>query len=328
MGATEIVQALVSPAEKLIEAVSGAIGKAYEPKHVRKMADAKAYELKLIADTVRNNSDVPIVYDSTGVSIDTSNFEEIAKRASSRLAYQEITKQQNIEAVADNAYEELENAGNVSSESVNPDWMFRFFNSVENISNEDMQKIWGHILAGEIKNPNTYSYRTLEKLKNMTQQEAEHFQLVASLALENSGKNFILSDIKLLEKYNVYFVHLLELEECGLLSAQDLSLRIAASADQPDAIFNSETVGIINGKKSESQELIIPVYVFTESGSQLIRAIHPKVNLQYFIDCLESIRKEHKDFVVTAHNINYISDEGEIDFNEKNILSSENTSDK
>ena len=57
MGTTEIVQALVSPAEKLIEAVSGAIGKAYEPKHIRK----------------------------------------IAKRASSRLAYQEITKQQKLE---------------------------------------------------------------------------------------------------------------------------------------------------------------------------------------------------------------------------------------
>ena len=40
MGATEIVQAMVSPAEKLIEAVSGAIGKAYEPRHVRKMAEA------------------------------------------------------------------------------------------------------------------------------------------------------------------------------------------------------------------------------------------------------------------------------------------------
>ena len=129
MGTTEIVQALVSPAEKLIEAVSGAIGKAYEPKHIRKMADAKAYELKVISDTVRNNSDVPIVYDSAGVSIDTSNFEEIAKRASSRLAYQEITKQQNIEAVVDNTYEELEHAENVSSESVNSDWMFRFLNS-------------------------------------------------------------------------------------------------------------------------------------------------------------------------------------------------------
>ena len=300
MGATEIVQAFVSPAEKLIEAVSGAIGKAYEPKHVRKMADAKAYELKLISDTVRNNSDVPIVYDSTGVSIDTSKFE----------------------------YEELENSEKVCPELVNPDWMFRFFDSVENISNEDMQKIWGHILAGEIKNPNTYSYRTLEKLKNMTQQEAEHFQLVASLALRCSNKNFILTDKNLLHKYNVYFTYLLELEECGLLTVQQLSLTITASADQSDFIYNPETIGIISGTKTESQKLQLSVHVFTESGSQLIKAIHPTTNSQYFIDCLELIREKHKDFVVTAHTINYISDEGKIDFNDVNILSSEYASDK
>ena len=167
MGATEIVQALVSPAEKLIDAVSGAIGKAYEPKHIRKMADAKAYELKVISETVRNNSDVPIVYDSTGVSIDTSDYEKIAKRASSRLAYQEIAKQQNIEAVVDNAYEELEKVEGVSSDPVNPDWMLRFFNSVEDITDEGMQKIWSHILAEKKKKPNSYSYRTLEKLKNL-----------------------------------------------------------------------------------------------------------------------------------------------------------------
>ena len=83
MGTTEIVQALVSPAEKLIEAVSGAIGKAYEPKHIRK----------------------------------------IAKRASSRLAYQEITEQQNIEAVVVSGTEEtstdipLVNSGNAESVS-------------------------------------------------------------------------------------------------------------------------------------------------------------------------------------------------------------------
>lgn len=35
MGSLEVVQALVSPAEKLIEAVSGAIGKAYEPHHIK-----------------------------------------------------------------------------------------------------------------------------------------------------------------------------------------------------------------------------------------------------------------------------------------------------
>ena len=44
---------------------------------------------------------------------------------------------------------------------------------------------------------------------------------------------------------------------------------------------------------------------------------------QYFIDCLELIYDKHKDFVVIAHNINYISDEGEINFNKENILTLE-----
>lgn len=320
MGTTEIVQALVSPAEKLIEAVSGAIGKAYEPKHIRKIADAKAYELKVISDTVRNNSDVPIVYDSTGVSIDTSNFEKIAKRASSRLAYQEITKQQNIEAVVDNAYEELEHAENVSSESVNSDWMFRFFNSVENISNEDMQKIWGHILAGEIKQPNTYSFRTLEKLKNMTQQEAKDFQMVSSLVLQSGGRKFILSEDSILNKYGVYFSHLLELEECGLMTTQILSLKMVASAKEPDFIYNSELVGLIWGKEEQERTFKMSVYVFTASGSQLIAAIHPQMNSQYIIDCLKLIQDNHNDFMVTAHNINSISSEGKINYNEEDIL--------
>ena len=326
MEVTEIVQALVSPAEKLIDAIEGAIGKAYEPKHIRKMADAKAYELKLISDIVRNNIDVPMVYDSVGVSIDTSNFEEIAKRASSRLAYQEITKQQNIEAVADNAYEELENAEDVTPESVNPDWMFRFFDSIEDISNADMQKIWGHILAGEIKCPNTYSFRTLEKLKNMTQQEAECFQRISSFALRHNGKDFILNDANILNKYNVCFEHILMLEECGLMVAQDLSLTLRVSINQQDFLYNSKVVGMVKGKSTESQELKISVYIFTESGSQLIKAIQPQANSQYFIEYLEIIRKRNKDFVFTAHEIENIDDgvEVKINYNTTDILAAEN----
>ena len=34
MGVTEIVTAAVQPENKLIDAVTGAIGKAYEPKHI------------------------------------------------------------------------------------------------------------------------------------------------------------------------------------------------------------------------------------------------------------------------------------------------------
>lgn len=43
MCGVEVVKALVSPVEKLMDEVSGAIGKMYEPKHTKRMADAKAY---------------------------------------------------------------------------------------------------------------------------------------------------------------------------------------------------------------------------------------------------------------------------------------------
>ena len=65
------------------------------------------------------------------------------------------------------------------------------------------------------------------------------------------------------------------------------------------------------------------MYVFTESGEQLLKAIHPKVNSEYFIECLRLIQEEHKNFIVTAHNINYISVEGEISYKSENVLASE-----
>lgn len=321
MSTTEIVQALVSPAEKLIEAVSGAIGKAYEPRHIRKMADAKAYEVQLIADTVRNNSDVPIVYNSSGVSIDTSNFEEIAKRASSRLAYQEITKQQNIEAVVDNAYQELEGFTSVSNEPIDKDWMFRFFNSVENISDEEMQRIWGHILAGEITLPNTYSYRTLEKLKNMTHKEARLFQHVSSIALQTGKTRFILIDDKMLEKYDINHSHILKLEECGLMIAHELSVTLSISNNKTDSFFNSKILGMVKGSADLNQDIQLPIFVFTESGAQLIKAIHSDTCEQYVFDCLERIRRTNNNIVVTAHNIESIDIDAEkITYNKVDIL--------
>ncbi|WP_155832011.1 hypothetical protein [Butyrivibrio sp. WCD2001] len=89
----EIITAAVEPANKLIDAVSSAIGKAYEPRYNRRMADAKAYELRVIGEELRNNMDLPIAYNSSGVfNVDTSDFEALAKRAGRRIAYQEIAK--------------------------------------------------------------------------------------------------------------------------------------------------------------------------------------------------------------------------------------------
>ena len=43
---------LAKPVEKLEEIVSNAIGTLYEPRKVRKLADAEAYRLKKLTETV------------------------------------------------------------------------------------------------------------------------------------------------------------------------------------------------------------------------------------------------------------------------------------
>ena len=55
---------------------------------------------------------------------------------------------------------------------VDDDWLFRWRDSAGKVSSEELQALWGRVLAGEIKSPGTFSLRTLEFLKNLSQGEA------------------------------------------------------------------------------------------------------------------------------------------------------------
>lgn len=56
-----------------------------------------------------------------------------------------------------------------------PDWTARFFDAAQDVSSEEMQEIWGKILAGEVKSPGQTSLRTLSILRDMTQKDARDF---------------------------------------------------------------------------------------------------------------------------------------------------------
>jgi Protein of unknown function (DUF2806). len=301
MDITETIKLLVDPANKLIDAVFGAIGNAYEPRNIKKTADAKAYEINSISKAMRNNSDIPIVYNSTGINLDTSNYEEIVRRASNRLAYQEIKKQQNIESVFDYAYDELSTSDPVSNEPVSPDWIIRFFNSVEDISDEEMHKLWGHILAGEIKNPCRYSLRTLEKLHSITRKEAEIFEKAAHLAFFEGSNYFIYSNFDILRKYDINFANILLLEDCGLMVSQAISYNPVVKPEISQLINNNTIVGFVSSNTKAKIE--IACHIFTESGKQLLEALAIETAEDYAINCLKDIKLKNKHVVITAHKI-------------------------
>ena len=107
---------------------------------------------------------------------------ELGNAVRQRIEFQERKRQANIEAVAHRAALELRDS---SAPAVEPDhdWTARFFGEVQDVSSEDMQVLWGRVLAGEVRKPGLTSMRTLGILKDLDADTARLFSRLCSAAV-------------------------------------------------------------------------------------------------------------------------------------------------
>lgn len=307
-GIVSVIKAL--PTSKLIETVSGAIGKAYEPRHIRKMADAKAYEINIISKALRENSDIIATYNDGKVAETLPEYEDFKKRTMQRLAFQEFRKQKNIESVADFAYEELEKETTVSDEPVDQDWVSKFFNCVEEIGNEEMQQLWGKVLAGEVKQPGSFSFRTLDVLKNMSQNEARLFEKVASLVSRSGNNYFLTTENEILNKNGVFYGNVLSLADCGLLIETGLiTQNIRLNDSEAKALVFNDFILLIKTVNVKTKELSLSASPLTQAGVELYKLISAKTNKQFVFDYAEKIfsNEGKKDITISVHEVNSIN---------------------
>ena len=301
----EVAKVLVEPTMKLLDMVGGAIGTAYEPRHKRKMVDATVYEINAIADAMRNAADMPVVYNQDGVAINSEDFNRLMQRAGNRLVLQETIKQHNIESVIDNAYEILEKEENCSEEPVEQGWINRFFDSVADVSDEDLQKLWGKVLAGEIKQPKSYSLRTLETLKNLSKYEAELFEKVATLVTTLQGNLFLTSETDILRRYEISYDAILCLDECGLINSDGMvSYNPKISINDSVAIIAKSKLLLLKGTNERPTKISIGIFGLTRAGKELYSILKCDSNESYLCDFAEKIEKNNKGNVsITLHQI-------------------------
>ncbi|MCI9086981.1 MAG: DUF2806 domain-containing protein [Clostridia bacterium] len=302
------------PLSKLIDAIRCGIGKVYEPTHIKRMAKAKAKEIELIGEAVTSNLNLPTKYDGGQILIDTSSAEELIKRTGNRVLYREIRRQQNIDAVVADTYKRLENEEKVSAEPVNEDWLFKFFDFAGDISNEQMQQLWSKILAGEIKQPNTYSLKLLNTLKNMTTYEANLFQKISAFSIYHDEIPVISTEIELLKKYGCECDELLTIEDCGLINLNGFTT-LKAEKEEKNTLHTEKIAMTVEGY------LDIGVYTFSESGKQLLKLIKENTNLEYTIEVMKIWKKQNNS--IKAYKIvNF--DENNLEYDDKVDLLLEN----
>jgi hypothetical protein len=113
----------------------------------------------------------------------------LLQRAKSRIARQEAVRQLNIEEITRGAAEELRDVKDdeIADQPVDEEWIARFFQTAQDISNEVMQRLWSRILAGEVKRPGSFSARCLDAIRNLSREEAELFEQCLPFVFDNQG---------------------------------------------------------------------------------------------------------------------------------------------
>lgn len=265
---------LAQPTTKLIEIVSKAIGTLYEPRKIKKLADAEAYRINKLTKTAKEtnfNGEIEFLNGKIKINSNDINNNEIKT-----LIVNEVKKlsyeNENIKKIADFAYAELENNKLKVSGNIDEDWAKNFFDKGKKIYREDLQFIFGKILAGEIKQPGTYSKRILGLLYNLSQNEAELFYKISKYALNNGENSFIISDDDILKNIDIKLDDIILLEEAGLFNSNSLNISGVNAYEYKNYLIDFD-----------KEKPIFNIYFLTKAGSELEKLITNDIDLNYLL---------------------------------------------
>jgi hypothetical protein len=181
------------PLEQLVSAIERGIGSFMRPIQKRRetKADISAYD------------DWNEALARTGLSPKSAEL-TLGDRATIRLTAETIRRQQNRESIAIEAVNEhihsLEHQSNpkVADSNIEQEWLDRFWRLAQDITDSDMQVVWGRILARQAREPTKYSARCLEALSLLSKDEARELEKLSKFVIcanANKGSyNFFLSN--------------------------------------------------------------------------------------------------------------------------------------
>ncbi|MDP3726312.1 MAG: DUF2806 domain-containing protein, partial [bacterium] len=241
---------LADPAKVLIEKISDAVGGVFKPYQIRRAAQARAE-----AEKIRAVSKIEI--------------SELQQRALNRFLFEEASKQNNIENIIRKALPAIN--AKAQSQKIENDWIVDFFDKSRLISDEEMQGLWGKVLAGEANAPGTYTKRTIYLLASLDKNDALLFTKLCSFIWTIGGLVPLIfnSDNELYTKNGINFISLKHLDSIGLISFESLSGYMKKGFKKKLKIDYGNKIITLEFLKENDNELSIGHAIFTDVGAQL-----------------------------------------------------------
>jgi hypothetical protein len=226
------------------------------------------------------------------LNCDTSRF---ILDTRTRVLYRELKRQINLSAIAWLARDELVRDEEVSDERVDDQWTARWIDGAQDVSDESVRILWAKLLAGEVKQPGTYSLRTIAYLRNISVREAKKIERVAGRAISESNNKgaFLYIDLDAME--DVPFQLLLELEEEGIINMGDegFSFRPAGvKLKVREYLFQFGDRSLHCISDNPDNELRFRVYRFTQLGTEIVSLGTFKMDADYLLKFIQGVKNQ------------------------------------
>ena len=249
----------------------------------------------------------------------TLDFQAIARRALSDSSADAVRSEINTSKAVIFAEDILSNDSQIPPERpIDEDWLYTWRDFAGKVSTEDLQRLWGGILAGEVKSPGSFSIRTLNFLRELSKSEAEQISQLVRYVVEG---RIIKSQSQYLENHGMHLSKLLEMQELGLLSGvESLGLNTQFRTTNPDKFrlpLRSNGKVLVVESDDATKEVKLDVYLLTQVGAQLLTLGSFEPDLEY----LRLIGKEivKQGFTVLLSDWKQTSENGGHYFNAEKI---------
>ena len=252
--------------------------------------NSQDHSQRAAGDIINNNgiSDTQLVTITTALTtMNSTNFSEALDKAYTRFQEQ---CDENLKNIIDQTKQVITDNRLQISGYTKIDWIHIYLESAKNASDAYMQNVWAKVLAIELAQPGSFSYKTLDVLKNMSAEDYQMYEKLASLTCDG----FIFKS-KVLNQY-LPWSNQLRLQEMGLINLDASERTITVSAKNTSQSLVCHKTMVLRIKNDTENELQVKheVRVITSAANELLATASLSFYKQYFIDSIKEVKEDHK----------------------------------
>lgn len=277
-----IIEKLVGIAEKVL------IDTWREPWMIKRIGyaqtDVKANEMEVLARKQQEITKTLSLSPSDNVS------QQITVAVEKEFHRQQYNLSKAIAHAIQEINKEKTNKENYVSDDIDNDWLNRWKGCASNFSVDDMQKLWGRILAGEVEKPGTFGYQTLEVVNRLTSKDAELFMRFANCSVGFAETNIVIYPYGWDRHTKFPLKEIMVLNELGLLHDSVKSYSGSLEANVRTWITNQQEYGFYF-LSQQVADLKFHGLSFTQAGSDLARLSDLSPDVDYFSDTVIQLKQ-------------------------------------